>query len=97
MANAIVDKRAATYGDPVDMYQRTAQVWSGISGTEIQPWMVPLMMAGLKAVRTAITPDYSDNNEDVDGYMEIFRVLIGEDMIHASSAKEYQALKGERR
>jgi hypothetical protein len=91
VGSQIVDERAATYGDPVDMYTRSAQVVSGILGTEVQPWQVPLIMAGLKMVRTAITPDYSDNSDDVEGYIDIFRTLIGEDMVHASSAAEYQA------
>ncbi len=93
--NEIVNERAATYGDPIEMYTRSAAVVSGILGTEVQPWQVPLIMAGLKLVRTSITPDYSDNSDDVDGYMDIFRTLMGEDMIHARSAAEYQARKAD--
>jgi hypothetical protein len=51
------------------------------------------MMAGMKLVRTDVTPDYSDNSDDVDGYMDIFRRLVGEDMVHARTPAEYWAAK----
>lgn len=89
--NEIVNERAATYGDVFEMYERTAKVFGAILGIEVQSWQASLMMAGAKLVRTSITPNYSDNSDDVDGYMDIFRTLIGEDMVHASSAAEYQA------
>jgi hypothetical protein len=89
----IVDKRVALYGDPVDTFVRIAQVWSGITGFDIKPIHVPLMQAGMKLVRTEVSPDYSDNSDDVDGYMDIFRRLVGEDMIHARTPQEYWAQK----
>jgi hypothetical protein len=51
------------------------------------------MMAGMKLVRTSVTPDYSDNSDDVDGYMDIFRRLVGDDMVHARTPAEYWAQK----
>jgi hypothetical protein len=91
--NEIVDRRVTLYGDPVDTFARIAQVWSGIIGHEIQPCEVPLMQAGMKLVRSQVSPDYSDNSDDVDGYMDIFRKVVGEDMIHARTPQEYWAQK----
>jgi hypothetical protein len=46
---------------------------------------------GYKLGRTAITPDYSDNVDDIDGYEDIFRTLIGDEMIQARDTKAYIA------
>lgn len=87
----VIDRRVQVYGNPVETFARIAQVWSGIIGHEIQPCEVPLMMAGMKMVRAQVMPDYSDNSDDIDGYMVIFRELIGDDMIHARTVDEYLA------
>lgn len=93
----MIDGRVAVYGDPVKTYVRIAQVWSGIAGFEIQPSTVPLMMIGLKSVRAEQTPDYSDNSDDIEGYLDIHRQIVGDDMVHARSVAEYLELKGVRR
>ena len=89
----IIDARTKIYGPVVESYSRMAQVWSGIIGTEVQPWMIPLCMMGMKQVRATYSPDYSDHTDDIEGYNDIFRQLIGEDMIHARTAKEYAEKK----
>lgn len=89
----VIDQRVAIYGDPVVTFVRIAQVWSGILGVEINPTDVPLCLIGMKAVRTQVTPDYSDNSDDVEGYLDIFRQLVGEDMIHARTTAEYAQKK----
>jgi hypothetical protein len=45
----------------------------------------------VKMIRTTQAPDYSDNSDDVEGYLDIFRTIIGEDMVKASSVSEYVA------
>lgn len=85
----LIDRRVQVYGNPIETFARIAQVWSGILGHEVQPVEVPLLMAGMKMVRTQVMPDYSDNSEDIDGYMDIFRQLVGEDMIHARTVNEF--------
>jgi hypothetical protein len=89
----LIDKREQVYGEVVPSFVRIAQVWAGITGLDIQPTDVPLMMVGLKAVRSQITPDYSDNSDDIEGYLDIFRTIVGEDMIHARSVSEYLMFK----
>ena len=85
----VIDRRVQVYGNPEETFIRIAEVWSGILGHEVKPVEVPLMMVGMKLVRAQVMPDYSDNSDDVDGYMDIFRTLVGEDMIHARTVNEF--------
>lgn len=93
VTDEVVDRRRGVYGEVVPSFARVAEVWSGIIGHHINPSDVPLMMIGLKLVRTQITPDYSDNSDDVDGYLKIFREIIGEDMVHARTVDQYLEAK----
>lgn len=92
----LIDGRISTYGDPVEGHIRIAQVFSGVLGIEVQPATVPLLFMGMKLVRAQMAPDYSDNSDDIEGYLDIFRKIIGEDMIHARSVSEYVEQKRER-
>ena len=85
----MIDRRVQVYGDPLDTFARIAQVWSGILGHTVQPTEVPLLMAGMKMVRAQVMPDYSDNSDDIDGYIDIFRTLVGDDMIHARTVNDF--------
>jgi hypothetical protein len=78
------------------MFARAAQIWSGIIGHEVNATDVPLMLIGYKVLRAQFTPDYSDNSDDIEGYLDIFRELVGKDMVHARSVTEYLELKAER-
>lgn len=89
----VIDRRVQVYGNPEKTFIDIAKVWSGIVGHDIQPVLVPLMMAGMKMVRARVMPDYSDNSDDIEGYLDIFRQLVGEDMIHARTVNEFIALK----
>lgn len=90
----VIDGRTSVYGDPVTSFVRVAQVWSGILGVEVNPTDVPLCLMGLKMVRASEAPDYSDNSDDIEGYLDIFRQIVGEDMVHARSVSEYLTKKG---
>lgn len=89
----IVTERDRVYGDAVEQYRRIALVWSGILGVEVNPADAALCMIGVKMVRAQNTPDYSDNSDDVEGYLDIFRQIVGPDMIHARSVDDYVAQK----
>lgn len=89
----VIDQRKEIYGEPVETFARIAHMWSAILDHEIQPHEVPLLLMGMKLVRTQVTPDYSDNSDDIEGYLDIFRTLIGDSMIHARLTSEYAEKK----
>ena len=93
IVNEVIDQRETLYGEPVQGMVRTAQIWSGILGFEVQPAQVPLMLMGYKLMRASISPDYADNSDDVEGDLDIFRKVVGEDMIHARTTADYWAQK----
>lgn len=95
LSQDIVGRRTKVYGDPVVTHVRIAHVWSGILGFNVQPSQVPLLMMGLKLVRASISPTYSDNSDDIEGYLDIFRKVVGDDMVHGYTAEEYQLLMQE--
>lgn len=85
----LIDRRVQVYGEPVECFARIAEVWSGILGHQVKPVEVPLMMIGMKLVRAQVMPDYSDNTDDVEGYLDIARKIVGEDMIHARTVNDF--------
>jgi len=85
----VIDGRRGVYGQPTETFARVAQIWSGITGHEINACDVPLMLMGYKILRTQVCPTYSDNSDDIEGYLAIFREIVGEDMVHARSVSEY--------
>ncbi len=85
----VIDRRVRVYGEVVPSFERIARVWSGILGTEVSATDVALCMIGTKVVRSQITPDYSDNSDDIDGYLDIFRKIVGPDMVHARTVDDY--------
>lgn len=93
----VIDERVQVYGNPLETFEQIAQVWSGILGHPVKATDVPLCQIGMKLVRTAQAPDYSDNSDDVEGYLDIFRQLVGEDMVHARSVTDYIEQKRARR
>lgn len=92
----LIDGRVALYGEPIEGFKRIAQVWSGILGTEVSATDVCLCMIGMKAVRANVSPDYSDNTDDIEGYRDIYLKIMGDDMVHARTGSEYWAEKKRR-
>lgn len=92
----VIDGRISVYGEPVEGMARAAQIWSGILGTEVNATDVALCLIGYKLMRAAITPDYSDNADDIEGYLDIFRKIVGDDMIVARNVADYLEQRGTR-
>ena len=88
----VIDGRMDVYGDPVDGMKRTAQIWSGILDFEVRPDQVALMLMGYKLMRASVCPDYSDNIDDTEGYGDIFKKVVGDDMVHARSVSSMLSL-----
>lgn len=93
----VIDGRRSVYGNPEEVFPRHAQVWSAIIGTPVTPEQVALCLIGYKLVRTADAPDYSDNPDDIEGYLDIFRKIVGDRMIPARSVSEYMEKKASAR
>jgi len=85
----LIDERVKVYGDPTVTFPQIAQAWSAVLGVEVRPDQVPLCLIAMKLVRTSQTPDYSDNSDDIEGYLDIFRKVVGKDMVHARTVYEY--------
>lgn len=85
----VIDGRRSVYGNPADTFPRVAQIWSGILGTEVQAFHVPLLLMGYKLARTSECPEYSDNSDDIEGYLDTFREVMGDKLIHARSVTEF--------
>jgi hypothetical protein len=92
----VIDERVQVYGDPTVTFPQIAQVWSGYLGVEIKATDVPIMQLLMKTVRLRQAPNYSDNSDDIEGYLDIFRKLVGDDMIHARSVDEFIQLRKEK-
>lgn len=92
----VIDGRRSVYGNPADTFPRVAQIWSGILGTEVQAFHVPLLLMGYKLARTAECPEYSDNSDDIEGYLDTFREVMGDELIHARSVTEFLEKKEQR-
>lgn len=89
IVNEVIDGRRSVYGQPTDTFARIAQMWSAQLGIEVNAWQVPLLLISVKLIRTGEAPTYSDNSDDIEGYLAIFREIIGLDMVHARSVDEY--------
>ena len=92
----VIDGRRSVYGNPEEVFPRHAQVWSAIIGAPVTAEQVALCLIGYKLIRAADTPDYSDNSDDIEGYLDIFRKIVGKNMVHARSVSEYLEKKAER-
>ncbi|QOC56098.1 hypothetical protein SEA_ZHENGYI_6 [Microbacterium phage Zhengyi] len=92
-APGILDGRAA-YGDRVqNMKDQAAMINAYLGGRQVEAHDVPIIFVLVKAHRLGKMPDYADNYNDIDGYMQIAREVIGDNMIEAATAKEYQEIK----
>jgi len=90
---AVLDGRTA-YGDKVqNQIEQAAMINAYLSGREVRPVDVPAIFMLIKLHRLGKMPDYVDSYDDIEGYLSIARDVIGEDMIHAATAKEYMEIK----
>lgn len=85
----VIDRRVQVYGDPIAGFAEIATMWSVLFDVEVPAWKVPIAQALMKVVRMKTSPDYSDHSDDIDGYLDIFRKIIGPDMIQARTVNEY--------
>ena len=85
----LLAQRHQVYGDRVQNMERVALMWTGYLGFEVRPVDVPAMLALYKMYRLNVEPEYSDNLDDVDGYMQMTREVIGDRLIQARTVDEF--------
>ncbi|UQS94772.1 hypothetical protein SEA_LESNORAH_6 [Microbacterium phage LesNorah] len=92
-APPVLDGRQA-YGDRVqNMKDQAAMINAYLGGREVTAVDVPMFLVLIKAHRLGRMQDYADNYDDIDGYMQIAREVVGDDMIQAATAREYAEIK----
>lgn len=60
--------RNADYGDPIQDFRRTGQMWGAYLGVPVEPHDVAAMMCMLKVSRIRWSPTKRDNWVDLAGY-----------------------------
>lgn len=73
--NDILEERRKIYGDPVEMHNRIAGIWSAILKHDVSAHDVALCMVGLKLARAQNDPAHADSLIDVAGYTEIAQLI----------------------
>lgn len=65
--------RHDTYGDALHDFTRIGQVWAALLDlpTAVQPHTVAAMLAGMKLVRTQLTPTHLDSWDDGAAYLAL--------------------------
>ncbi|UQT01691.1 hypothetical protein SEA_MORRILL_6 [Microbacterium phage Morrill] len=92
-APPVLDGRAAYGNRVVNMAEQADMIRAYLSGREVQAIDVPMILILIKTHRLGKMPDYADNFDDIEGYLQIAREVIGEDMIQAATAREYAEIK----
>jgi hypothetical protein len=64
-------ERRIDYGDPIEVHERIAMIWSGIMGRCVEPREVALCMAAVKMVRASASPQKLDHYIDGAAYIAI--------------------------
>lgn len=73
--NDILKDREKSYGDPIEMHNRIAQIWSAILNKPVTAYEVALCMAGLKLARATKNASDPDSLIDAHGYTEIAQTI----------------------
>jgi hypothetical protein len=70
-SHLINNDRAQTYGDAKENFSDIAVGWSVITGVDLTPGQVGLMMNWLKTCRAVKSPDHLDSYVDAAAYMAL--------------------------
>ena len=73
--NDILKDREESYGDPIQMHTRIAQIWSAILNKPVTAYEVARCMTGLKLARATKNASDPDSLIDAHGYTEIAQTI----------------------
>ena len=69
--NDILKDREKSYGNPIQMHNRIASIWSALLNKPVTAYEVALCMTGLKLARATKNASDPDSLIDAHGYTEI--------------------------
>lgn len=72
--NLLTIDRQAQYGDPIEMFERIAHIWTAILGVKVTAKQAALMMGGVKIARESVNPA-KDNLDDACAYLRIGEII----------------------
>lgn len=92
----LLEQRHQVYGDRVPNMENVALMWTGYlrsqnATVEIRPEDVSTMFQLAKIYRFGVEPEYSDNIDDMEGYGQMTREVVGERLIKARTVDEFLA------
>lgn len=73
--NDILKDREKSYGNPIQMHNRIAQIWSALLNKPVTAYEVALCMTGLKLARATKNASDPDSLIDAHGYTEIAQTI----------------------
>lgn len=73
--NDILKDREKSYGNPIQMHNRIAQIWSALLNKPVTAYEVALCMTGLKLARATKNASDPDSLVDAHGYTEIAQTI----------------------
>lgn len=73
--NDILKDREKSYGNPIQMHNRIAKIWSALLNKPVTAYEVALCMVGLKLVRATKNASDPDSLIDAHGYTEIAQTI----------------------
>lgn len=73
--NDILKDREKSYGNPIQMHNRIASIWSALLNKPVSAYEVALCMTGLKLARATKNASDPDSLIDAHGYTEIAQTI----------------------
>ena len=73
--NDILKAREKSYGNPIQMHNRIATIWSALLNKPVTAYEVALCMTGLKLARATKNASDPDSLIDAHGYTEIAQTI----------------------
>ena len=94
----LLDERHVLYGDSTVNMEAMGKMVSGYlmgvqqrqeGRVDLNEVDFSMIMVLYKAYRFAVTPEYGDNLDDIEGYIKMIRKSLGERVVNAKSPTEY--------
>lgn len=91
--NDILKDREKSYGNPIEMHNRIAKIWSALLNKPVTAYEVALCMTGLKLARATKNASDPDSLIDAHGYTEIAQSIQAD--IDSIDVGEHQVIQAD--